>query len=111
MDGDLAGTALELLEDVGAGADGQREGVEHGGIVVLAWVYARRSRRWVWPLLALPALVLLARLYQGAHHLTDVLTSIVYASVWLLVLARLLLTARTSASGRTPRHSASPSAR
>lgn len=65
--------------------------VAYGGIVVLAWLYARRSRSWVWVLLALPALVVLARLYEGAHHLTDVLTSVAYASVWLLVLARLLL--------------------
>jgi undecaprenyl-diphosphatase len=41
--------------------------------------------------LLLPAFVLLARLYQGAHHLTDVLTSVAYASVWLLVVARLVL--------------------
>ena len=63
----------------------------YGAIVVLAWAYARRSRSWVWVLLALPVLVLLARLYQGAHHLTDVLASVVYSAVWLLVLARLLL--------------------
>jgi len=63
----------------------------YGAIVVLVWAYARRSRSWVWVLLALPVLVLLARLYQGAHHLTDVLASVVYAAVWLLVLARLLL--------------------
>jgi membrane-associated phospholipid phosphatase len=64
----------------------------YGAIVVLSWAYARRSRSWVWGLLALPVLVLLARLYQGAHHLTDVLATVVYASVWVLVLARLLLT-------------------
>ncbi|HEU4812166.1 MAG TPA: phosphatase PAP2 family protein [Nocardioides sp.] len=68
--------------------------VAYGGIVLLAWVYARRSRRWVWLLLALPALCVLARLYEGAHHLTDVLTSIGYASVWLLVLAGLVLPRR-----------------
>jgi membrane-associated phospholipid phosphatase len=64
----------------------------YGAIVVLSWAYARRSRSWVWGLLVLPVLVLLARLYQGAHHLTDVLATVVYASVWVLVLARLLLT-------------------
>ena len=72
--------------------------VAYGGIVVLAWVYARRSHGWVWILLALPALVLLARLYQGAHHLTDVLTSVVYASVWVLVLAGLVLPDRERVS-------------
>jgi undecaprenyl-diphosphatase len=64
------------------------------GIVLLTWVYARRARRWVWVLLALPFVVMLARLYQGAHHLTDVLTSLVYASVWLAVLFTLLLAGR-----------------
>jgi membrane-associated phospholipid phosphatase len=61
------------------------------GIVLLTWVYAPAARRWVWVLLALPFVVLLARLYQGAHHLTDVLTSLTYASVWLAVLFTLLL--------------------
>ena len=68
-----------------------------GGIVLLAWAYARAVRWWLTPLLLVPVLVLLARLYQGAHHLTDVLTSVVYASVWLLVLARLLLAGRLRA--------------
>lgn len=63
----------------------------YGGLAVLTWVYARGARRWLWLLLALPVLVVLARLYQGAHHLTDVLTSLVYASAWILVLARLVL--------------------
>ena len=73
----------------------------YGAIAVLCWAYARSSRSWAWVLLALPVLVLLARLYQGAHHLTDVLTSVLYAAVWVIVLARLLLTggARLS-SGR-----------
>jgi undecaprenyl-diphosphatase len=56
--------------------------------------YARAVRWWVTPLLLVPLLVLLARLYQGAHHLTDVLTSVVYASGWLFVLARVLLNPR-----------------
>lgn len=63
----------------------------YGGIVVLSWVYARGARRWVWVLGALPAIVLLARLYQGAHHLTDVMTSVVYTTVWLATLATLVL--------------------
>jgi undecaprenyl-diphosphatase len=73
----------------------------YGAIAVLCWAYARSSRSWAWVLLVLPLLVLLARLYQGAHHLTDVLTSVLYATVWVIVLARLLLTggARLS-SGR-----------
>ena len=72
----------------------------YGGIMLLAMVYARASRRWVWLLLVLPVFVLLARLYQGAHHLTDVLTSVVYASVWLLVLSRAVLSRVPVSSGR-----------
>ena len=71
--------------------------VAYGGILVLTWVYARSAVRWVAVLGLLPLFVLLARLYQGAHHLTDVLTSLVYASVWLLVLARTLLPLRKDA--------------
>jgi membrane-associated phospholipid phosphatase len=38
-----------------------------------------------------PLACLSARLYQGAHHLTDVLTSVVYAAVWITLVARLVL--------------------
>lgn len=66
--------------------------VAYGGILVLAAAYASPTvRRWARLLLLLPLYVLLSRLYQGAHHLTDVLTSLAYAGVWLLVLARTLL--------------------
>ncbi|MFC4784767.1 phosphatase PAP2 family protein [Nocardioides sp. MAHUQ-72] len=65
--------------------------VAYGGIFVLTAVYARAARKVVAVVLLLPLFVLLARMYQGAHHLTDVLTSVVYASVWLLVVARLVL--------------------
>ena len=65
--------------------------VAYGGILVLTWVYARSAVRWVAVLGLLPVFVLLARLYQGAHHLTDVLTSVVYASAWMLVVARTVL--------------------
>lgn len=63
----------------------------YGGLLLLAWIYARGSRRWIWLLLVLPLFVLLARLYQGAHHLTDVATSVGYASAWLVVLSRAVL--------------------
>ncbi len=65
--------------------------VAYGGILVLTWVYARAAARWVSVVALLPLFVLLARLYQGAHHLTDVLTSVVYATVWMLVVARMVL--------------------
>ena len=73
----------------------------YGGIVVLTWTYARAARWWVTPLLVLPLVVLVARLYQGAHHLSDVLTSLVFASVWLGTVAALLLRGR---SRRSPTH-------
>ncbi|HEY7043184.1 MAG TPA: phosphatase PAP2 family protein [Nocardioidaceae bacterium] len=63
----------------------------YGAVVVLTWTYAR-SRRWfVTPLLVMPVFVLLSRLYQGAHHLTDVLTSLMYGFTWLAVVAALVL--------------------
>jgi len=66
--------------------------VAYVGILALAAAYASPAvRRWAGLLVLLPVFVLLSRLYQGAHHLTDVLTSLVYATVWLLVLARTLL--------------------
>jgi undecaprenyl-diphosphatase len=65
--------------------------VAYGGLFLLTVAYVAAARRLALPLLLLPVVVLLSRLYQGAHHLTDVLTSVGYASVWLLVLARLLL--------------------
>ena len=66
--------------------------VAYVGILVLAAAYASPTvRRWGSVLLILPVYVLLSRLYQGAHHLTDVLTSLVYASAWLLVVARVVL--------------------
>ena len=76
--------------------------VAYGGVFVLAAVYAGSRRRLVAPVLLLPVLVLLSRLYQGAHHLTDVVTSVGYASVWLLVVARqvLLPSAQRAAPGR-----------
>jgi undecaprenyl-diphosphatase len=52
-----------------------------------------RVRPWVWPLFLVPLVVAASRLYQGAHHVTDVLTSLVVASVWVAVVARTLLAA------------------
>ncbi len=63
----------------------------YGLIVVLVWTYAKVARYWVMPLLLVPLLVVVARLYEGAHHLTDVLTSLVYAVTWLGVTTRTLL--------------------
>ena len=59
----------------------------YGVLVVLLW----HRRRWASYLLALvPPIVAVSRLYQGAHHLTDVLTSLVAATAWLVVLTRVV---------------------
>lgn len=51
-------------------------------------------RRWTWPLFLVPLVVAPSRLYQGAHHLTDVLASVVFATTWLVVVSRVLLVPR-----------------
>ena len=66
----------------------------HGDVrlaVVLVWVYTRAARGWAILLLLLPVACLLSRLYEGAHHLSDVLTSVPYAAVWIAIVAGLVL--------------------
>ncbi|MDR7254710.1 undecaprenyl-diphosphatase [Nocardioides sp. BE266] len=65
--------------------------VVYGGIALWFAVVAPRWRRWTWPLFLVPLVVAPSRLYQGAHHPTDVLTSFVFATVWLVLVARVLL--------------------
>ena len=49
------------------------------------------SRRWAWILFLAPVVVAPSRLYEGAHHVTDVMTSLVLAPIWVAVVARVLL--------------------
>jgi membrane-associated phospholipid phosphatase len=49
------------------------------------------SLRWSWPLFLAPVIVSPSRLYEGAHHPTDVLTSLVFAPLWVGVVAHVLL--------------------
>jgi len=72
----------------------------YGGIVVLTWTYAGAARWWVTPLLLLPLFVLVSRLYQGAHYLSDALTSLAFASAWLVVVSRVLLRGQSTAASR-----------
>ncbi len=61
-----------------------------GCALVLTWWFARSAHRWLLLLLAVPVLTALSRLYQGAHHVTDVLTGLAMASVWVATAALLL---------------------
>ena len=71
-------------------------------VYVATAVYLARTvpgaRRWVWPLFLVPLVVIPSRLYQGAHHPTDVLTSLVFAPIWVAVVAHVVLPARTSST-------------
>ncbi len=49
------------------------------------------ARRWAWLLLLAPVVVLPSRLYEGAHHPTDVLTSLVFATAWVAVVGHVLI--------------------
>lgn len=65
-----------------------------GTAAALLWAYTRISRGWLIVLAVIPVWTMLARLYEGAHHLSDVLTALVVTLVWLAVCVRLLLPAR-----------------
>jgi membrane-associated phospholipid phosphatase len=65
----------------------------YGGAALLLALWLRRrgpvtglGRVLVVLLACVPLFVAVSRLYQGAHHLTDVGTSLVYGAIWLGVL-------------------------
>ncbi len=64
--------------------------VVYGGSALLLARAVPRARRWLSLVLLVTILVALARLYQGAHHPTDVLTSLVFATAWVAVVDRVL---------------------
>jgi undecaprenyl-diphosphatase len=53
--------------------------------------YFPKARGWTWLLFLVPLVVAPSRLYQGAHHPTDVMTSLVFAPIWVAMVARVLL--------------------
>jgi undecaprenyl-diphosphatase len=69
-----------------------------GSLAALAWAYTRLSGRLIAVLVLVPTYTMVARLYIGAHHVTDVLTAFVAAVLWVAVCARLLLPAREEAA-------------
>jgi undecaprenyl-diphosphatase len=68
-----------------------------GVLTALLWAYTRAARRVLALLVVVPAYTMVSRLYVGAHHVSDVVTAFVYAGLWLLLCARLLLPARAPA--------------
>ena len=80
-----------------------------GAAVLLAlWLRARgvsggAARAGVVLLAALPLLVAASRLYQGAHHLTDVATSLVYGAAWLAVVTAVTRPSLPAARAAVPR--------
>jgi undecaprenyl-diphosphatase len=72
----------------------------YGALAVLIWRTGRRGWRWLCvALAAVPLLVGVARMYLGAHHLSDVVTSLVFMSVWLAFAAAVLLREPRSGAG------------
>jgi membrane-associated phospholipid phosphatase len=69
-----------------------------GVLAALLWAYTRVARWMLGLLVLVPTYTLLSRLYVGAHHVSDVLTAVAYAGLWLWVCARLLLPARAHAA-------------
>lgn len=65
-----------------------------GSVVVLTWAYRPALRWWPTPLLLVPLVVVAVRTYQGAHYLSDALTSLVAATVWLGLVTIALLRSR-----------------
>jgi undecaprenyl-diphosphatase len=65
-----------------------------GCMLLLLHTYAPRHVRWARLLVVVPVLTMLSRVYQGAHHVSDVLAGLVTAVVWLAVVAGVLLRER-----------------
>ena len=73
-----------------------------GCAIALTWAYARAARWYVVVLVVVPTCTLVSRLYLGAHHLTDTLTSLVYAAVWVAAVAVAVLPLRGSGTAPLP---------
>ena len=65
--------------------------VVYGSTALLISLTWPRVRRWMRLLLLVPLAVAVARMYQGAHHPTDVLASLVFSAAWVAVVAGALL--------------------
>jgi undecaprenyl-diphosphatase len=70
-------------------------------IAILVIGHARGWWRWLFliPAVAMPVLVALSRMYRGEHHPTDILGSLIFATLWLTATSVLI----KPNSGRVPR--------
>jgi len=66
-----------------------------GCLLLLLHSYAPQHLRWARLLVVVPVLTMLGRVYQGAHHVSDVLAGLVTALVWLALVAGVLLRDRS----------------
>jgi undecaprenyl-diphosphatase len=75
----------------------------YGGVALIIFVSTRSWWRWlaVAVAIALVVTIALARLYRGAHFLTDVLGSVLLAVPWLLMVARVVRPRHTSPGNTT----------
>jgi membrane-associated phospholipid phosphatase len=84
----------------------------YAGIAVLVWWLSRRARPWIALLFLVPLVVGTSRLYEGAHHPTDVLTTLVAATVWLSLVSAVVLgrasVPRREEAGVSPQSTRSP---
>lgn len=62
-----------------------------GTLLLLVRRYGRLGAGWALVAALVPVLTAWSRVYQGAHHVSDVLTSVVVAAVWLSVVGATLL--------------------
>jgi undecaprenyl-diphosphatase len=76
----------------------------YGGVALIIFVSTRSWWRWfaVAVAIALVVTIALARLYRGAHFLTDVLGSVLLALPWLLMVARAVRPRRTGGGPTSP---------
>jgi undecaprenyl-diphosphatase len=76
-----------------SGHTGTAAGIAFAAAALL-WAYTRVPKALLVALVVIPLWTMLARLYAGAHHLSDVLAAFAVASVWIWTCARLLLPPR-----------------
>ena len=77
-------------------------------LAALLWAYTRVAKALLVLLLVVPAYTMVSRLYLGAHHVSDVVTAFVYAGLWALLCARMLLPARERPVAQSSSEAGSP---